>query len=584
MTKREQAAKPRQFLDSDDFLSRTGQARYRWDVASDVIEWSDNLFDLVGMRHNEAAFRGRGFETMLTGGESQSRFGVVFAGASEGNRDQPVSYQCSYAISGQHTANGEPVWLEDTGIWYPGAKGRPVRAEGVVRVISERRQREEQLRRKSDFDDLTGLPNRRYLELRLANTIDASLETANEAALVLIEISQLDLVNDTYGFSAGDDVLRQAGEIIASKLREDDTLTRFSGAKFGVILAECKGGEVYPAIRRLMDALGDDIVKSEAGPVSLRPVIGACRIPRHARDARSAIAGAITALRSASADKLTQFQVFDPDPVLETARKQDAALAQTVIEAIEGNSLRLAFQPVIEAQTGRIAFHEALIRLEDADGNIVDAHQFVPLAEKLGFVSLIDGIAAELAVDVLSNHPDAVLSLNVSNETLEQPQWLSDIASRLAQNPQAANRLIVEITESHAAGDLEELRKLVHLLKDMGCRVAIDDFGAGFTSFANLKDLPVDIIKIDGSFTQNLGKDRHNQIFIRSLIGLAQAFGAKTVVEWVESEADAIVLREWGVDYLQGDCFGAASIASPWEGDPETARSGASGRGYKLTA
>ena len=195
----------------------------------------------------------------------------------------------------------------------------------------------------------------------------------------------------------------------------------------------------------------------------------------------------------------------------------------------------------------------------------------MPLAEKLGFIGIIDHRTLELALDTLEQNSEARLSLNVSNETAEDPLWLSKLAEGLNRIPGSAGRLIVEITESHAARDLEEASKFVSTIQSLGCKVAIDDFGAGFTSFANLKSLPVDIIKIDGSFAADLPTNRQNQVFIQSLIMLAKAFEVKTVVEWVEDAETAAMLAAWGVNYLQGHNFGAATTANQWGREADVA-------------
>lgn len=570
MTVAEQAVSTRRgddLFDVASLLRDTGQASYCWDIATDELVWSENFADLVGIRNGMPIGSGRSFETLLSGDGGESRFGIVFAGADGSPRatGERTAYQCCYAIAAEHSRNGEEVWLEDTGIWHADARGRPVRAQGVVRVISERRKREETLRRKSDFDDLTGLPNRRYLEMKIGEAAQACLAEGEEAAFVLVEISHLDTVNDIYGFVSGDEVLEKAGRRLETMLRGTDLVGRFSGARFGLILQRCKVEEIYPAMQRFAGVLEHEILQASAGPVALQPILGGCSIPRHAHDARGAIACATEALREARRDPTARFNVYEPNEVQNRARDRDRDTVRQLIEAFERGSIRLAFQPVVHAHSRAVAFHEALLRVENSNGEIIDAGSFMPLAEGLGFIGLLDGAAAEMAIDKLRHHEDAVISVNVSNETIEDRQWLSRLASLLASAGGVGERLIVEITESHVAADLGESRKLVHLLKDMGCRIAIDDFGAGYTSFANLRALPVDIIKIDGSFARDLTTSEANRVFIQSLVTLARSCGAKTVVEWVDTKDDAELLLDWGVDFFQGNLFGAASVCDPWQ-------------------
>ena len=224
----------------------------------------------------------------------------------------------------------------------------------------------------------------------------------------------------------------------------------------------------------------------------------------------------------------------------------------------------MAYQPVVDSKTHEIEFFEALIRLESEDGSVLEAGNFVSVAEYLGLIRLVDHYALDLAIETLRKYPTAKLSLNVSNETAGDPEWLSKLAIAALGQPDIPPRLIVEITESHAAESLAEASRFVRSLHDLGFKVALDDFGAGFTSFRNLKDLPFDIIKVDGMFAVDMDDNPQNRGFISALVGLAKLFDAKTVVEWVEDTHSADQLRDWGVDYLQGYNFGKPRKEPQW--------------------
>lgn len=549
---------------TDDLLGLTGQASYEWDLATDRLAWSAEFDRLAGLKNQLAAQRGRSFETLVSSEAGQSRHSAVFSGAAGIRAGEPVHYQCIYALGEEHVASGIALWLEDTGAWFADKNGRPLKARGVVRVINERRKREEQLRRRSDHDDLTGLPNRRFLEFRIGQSIERCMAEGTHAALLVVGLERMDLINDFYGFPAGDEVLRLAGEMLAKTLRSDDVIARFSGAKFAILLSGISGSEVYTASRRYLEVLSRAVIKTSAGPVALNATIGACQIPRHGRTVSDAIAACFAASQSARKDKHRRIALHDPSPERLERSREDAKLACNVVDMLEQGRLRLAYQPIVAAKTGKIAFHEALMRMEGEDGRIIGASAFLPLAEKLGFMRVIDARAIDLAMDTLCTYPQAKLSINVSHASTEDPDWLSRLMLRLQGQPGAAERMIIEITESQAASDLGTAQKFVSILKGLGCRIAVDDFGAGYTSFANLRSLPVDIIKIDGTFARDIAKNQQNQVFIRSLLDLANAFQVQTVVEWVENSETAALLAEWGVDFLQGHCFGQASIACPW--------------------
>jgi EAL domain-containing protein (putative c-di-GMP-specific phosphodiesterase class I) len=211
------------------------------------------------------------------------------------------------------------------------------------------------------------------------------------------------------------------------------------------------------------------------------------------------------------------------------------------------------------------------MRLREADGRIIDATAIVAVAEKLDLVRLIDHRVLELVSAELKANPNIVLSINVSASTVHDPVWMTALASEMAGG--LGNRLIVEITESAAVRDVEATRGFVGRVKALGCRVAIDDFGAGYTSFRNLRRLGVDIVKIDGSFVANLERAPDDRLFVRALVDLVRALGLKTVAEWVQSESAAAMLAGWGCDYLQGSLVGDA-VTRPEPVGPVAARAG----------
>jgi len=212
---------------AEAIVSATGQAIYVWDIASDAIEWSGNFARLIGLDAGEARhLKGRSFEAMLSSRSQETRFGVVVSAAEAATARAPVPYQCVYLLHPDAAVEKPPLWIEDTGCWYPGENGKPVRAQGSVRIINERRSREEDLRRQSDFDDLTGLPNRRSLERQLDAAIRDAEHRGTVSTFLILSIDRLDTINDVFGFGHGDRVLREAGRRIQAKLRADDVVCR----------------------------------------------------------------------------------------------------------------------------------------------------------------------------------------------------------------------------------------------------------------------------------------------------------------------------------------------------------------------
>jgi len=253
-----------------------------------------------------------------------------------------------------------------------------------------------------------------------------------------------------------------------------------------------------------------------------------------------------------------------------------SALAEKLHTALHQDRLLFAFQPVVCAATGKVDYFECLLRMRDEVGQNVSVSDFIKAVEHLGSIGLIDRFVLEKTVRELDTHPDVTLGFNVSALTACDRPWLRLLMSVLRNRPDLAPRLVVEITETAALYDIEEIARFVDTLRHAGCRVALDDFGAGHTTLRHLQTLAVDIVKIDGSFIQNLAVSPENRVFLRHLLGLTKGFGLSTVAECVESAADEELLRAEGIAYLQGYHIGAPTIERPWLAEPPTETGGRS--------
>jgi EAL domain-containing protein (putative c-di-GMP-specific phosphodiesterase class I) len=203
--------------------------------------------------------------------------------------------------------------------------------------------------------------------------------------------------------------------------------------------------------------------------------------------------------------------------------------------------------------------------MERTDGELVSAGHFIEISEQLGLSRLIDKRTLEMALALLKRHPELTLSVNVSSLTANDPEWLATLQRLTADDPALTRRLIVEITETSVIVDMDMMKSFVDTLRELGCRIAIDDFGAGYTSFKNLKALQVDMVKIDGAFVKDLMADQADQAFIRTMVELARNFKLETVAEWVGDEEAARFLSRAGIDYLQGYYFGQPILADQYE-------------------
>jgi diguanylate cyclase (GGDEF)-like protein len=548
--------------DPSRILASIGLVPYDWRVDTDTIVWGANAAEVLQLRDIAALATGRGYAGLLDPANTTTRYDAVMltGGLDAGNG---VPYQTEYCLlAGLNGATR--LWVEDNGRWFAGPDGRPARAHGVVRVINERHDHQERLAYLSRFDGLTGEMNRNALTETLAVALGEAVKYRASCGFMLIAVNNLARINEAYGFAVADEVIASVGRRIRSRMRGGDLLGRFSSNKFGVVLKTCTPDDLTAAADRFLGAVREDVVRTQNGPVAATITIGAVAAPRHARSVDEIIAHAQESLDSAKTKRRGSFVAYRPNVERDAVRKENAQATDKIITALNERRIVLAFEPIVETGSRAPAFYECLMRIRRADGTIVPASAVIPIAEQLGLVRLIDHRVIELATAELAAAPALRASLNVSPDSLVDPDWWSALGAQLRANPGVAQRMTLEVTETTAIQNIDETAGFVSRAKDLGCRIAIDDFGAGYTSFRNLRRLGVDMIKIDGAFVQNLPRSQDDRAFVRTLVDLGRSLGLTTVAEWVQDEAGAEVLAEWGCDYLQGALIGRASLERPW--------------------
>jgi diguanylate cyclase (GGDEF)-like protein len=541
-------------------LACLGQAAFVWDLASDRMAWSEHLASVFPDIAPERLATGSEYAKLI---EPDGSIRIAALAAPAPHRGEGVAYRIEYGV---RASTSHPLlWIEESGCWFAGGDGRPARVQGVVRVDNERHVREEQLVKLSRHDPLTGELNRTHLIASLAEAIEEASRFRASFAFMLIGIDHLARINDAFGFDVADQVISDVARRIRARLRGGDVLGRFSGNKFGLVLKNCTVEDMNVAAERFLAAIRDDVVPTKSGPVSVTASIGALSVPRHARSADEAINRAQESLDTAKRRRAGSFLIWRPNVERDAQRRVNIRVTDEIVTALNERRIVMAFEPVVDARTRQPAFHECLVRMQQDDGQFLLAPDIVPVAEKLGLIRLVDHRVLELVVGELAAAPTAELSLNISPDTTMDPDWWSGIESLMRAHPGVAQRLIVEITETVAIQDIDDVRGFVTRLKNFGSRIAIDDFGAGYTSFRNLRKLGVDIVKIDGAFVQNIARSADDRAFVQTLIDLARRLDIKTVAEWVQDEPSAAMLRDWGCDYIQGRLIGLASAERPWQ-------------------
>ncbi len=450
------------------------------------------------------------------------------------------------------------------GTRVPDAQGHTERLFGMLRESTEKQREMQRLTYLATRDELTGHLNRNALRTELQMAISRAKEESRHCAFLVASIDRLAMINDGYGFDAGEEVIVGVGERIAKALRASDIIGRTAGNKFGVILRNCSEKEITVVAGRLKRAVRDHAIDTRAGKVSATTSVGAVWLPLAAATSQEAMLRAEQALERARINGRDGFAVYAESLQRDTARLRQMNIADEVSLALKENRLRLAYQPIVDAKTRKAVHYECLLRMLRPDGQEITAGNFVPATEQMGSVHLIDRFALETAVTQLQRHKEINLGVNVSGTAATDPVWLQSFVDHVRDNRDVANRLVVELTETASLHQFEENARFVSQLRELGVRVAIDDFGAGYTSFRNLQMMHVDVVKIDGSYIKDLSSSPQNQVFVRTLTGLAKNLNMRVVAEWVGSDEDAALLESFGVDYFQGFHFGEPLLEPVW--------------------
>ena len=534
---------------------------YSWDLGTDTITWQTNACHVLGIRNPALFATGSDFQFLIAPEHVRLRQEAISSVQPDVSRTG-VHYSTQYRITPGGRRSETSLWIEDHGRCTFGADGRAISVQGILRVVDERQREEQRLLYRNDLDELTGQLNRTRLTEAISAVLERAERTAQSCAFLIIAIDNLSVINETFGFAVGDEVIAKTARLIKGRLRSCDTIGRWSSNKFGVILNDCSLSAMRVAAERFIATVRDATIEAAGCQLSATLSIGGVMLPEQAHNVHQAVSHALMALDKAKARRQDGFIPYEPNASGESRRRRNISLANEVISALDENRMLLALQPIVSMATREPSLYECLLRMERPDGVIVSAGEFIEVAEQIGLSRLIDRRTLELSVDILKKHPDIRLSLNVSSLTASDHDWLITLHKLTGGRRQLLQRLTIEITETSVIDDFDVSISFVDMLKELGCRVAIDDFGAGYTSFKNLKMLRVDMVKIDGSFVRNLLAEPTNRVFIKTLVEIAQTFGLETVAEWVADEPTAELLAEFGITHMQGFLFGQPIMAS----------------------
>lgn len=425
----------------------------------------------------------------------------------------------------------------------------------IYEDITNERQTAQQLLYLAQRDPLTGLYNRHRFQEQLYHSINNAQHNHSSFALFYFDLDEFKYINDTFGHSAGDSVLIRIANEVHNLVRGGETLARLGGDEFALLTSLQQHNEINALANRIVTAVSSIPFRFRGRHLRMTTSLGVAVFPDHGMDTEDLVARADAAMYQAKSQGKNTWAIYDANRDTSKAMVERLTWNQRIVQAMEQDLLELHYQGVYDTRSSEIAHLEALVRMRDP-GNPEQVYmpgQFIPVAEKSGAILDLDRWVLKRVVRTLAELPHLkAIAVNVSGRSFDEPSLPQYIRELLREYQVEAQRLIIELTETAAVTDMQDAQAFIEAMHRTGCRVALDDFGSGFSTFTYLKHLGVEVLKIDGQFITDLPNNTENQAFVKAMIGVARGLHKVCIAECVEDAATLEMLRELGLDLAQG--------------------------------
>ncbi len=456
--------------------------------------------------------------------------------------------------------NGDELAIDDSAAPIRDAQGALIGVVMVFHDVSAAREMSRKISWQATHDSLTGLISRNEFECRLRRLAETQVERGVSHALLYLDLDNFKIVNDTCGHLAGDEMLKQVTFLLAEHMRKNDTLARLGGDEFGVLLENCPLGKAKEIAEKLLVTIAEHRFAWGGKTFDMGMSIGLTTVVPGEVTAAEALSAADVACYAAKEDGRNRVHAYDADNADSLSRHRELHIASDIRAAIEAGRFVLYAQPILATNGKGERRFEILVRMLDTNGELVPPGAFIPAAERFGLMPSVDRwVVAKVLSELrtLGEDGDGIgVSINLSGLCFRDTDFAAWLSERISESGVSPARLTFEVTETAAIMHLTMGVRFMRELRAIGCRFALDDFGSGMSSFAYLKALPVDELKIDGAFVRDVLDDPADRAFVEAIHKVAATLGMETVAEFTETLDIAQALREIGVDYVQGYAIG----------------------------
>jgi diguanylate cyclase (GGDEF)-like protein/PAS domain S-box-containing protein len=463
-------------------------------------------------------------------------------------------------------SDGKEIAIEENAAPIRDHSGQTIGAVLAFEDVRQTRELTRKLSYQASHDTLTGLFNRYEFENRLREALELARVENTPITLCYMDLDQFKLVNDTCGHIAGDELLRQLSHMLKDELRDSDIIARLGGDEFGVLLPGCSLGSAERLASKLRESVREYTFMWDGKSFEVGVSIGVVPISADTQDVTEALSAADVACYAAKENGRDCVHIYEADDDALQRKRSDMQWVSRIRQALKEDRFQLFQQPIVPVSKNKnniACHHEVLLRMLDEKGELIAPGQFLGAAEQFGLMIDIDTWVLRHALDWLSTqtteHQEHHLAINLSGQSMSSNSFLDNVIIVLKASGVNPRQICFEITETAAIADLDNATRFIKALRNMGCEFALDDFGSGMSSFAYLKNLPVNYLKIDGSYVRDVVKNPIDRSMVEAVNQIGHAMGIKTIAEFVEDEATLGALAVIGVDYAQG--YGIAKPA-----------------------